>query len=225
MAVSLLEKNGGNNVLDKAQYLKPVTWTSIAMMQPGKEILTYEEGVVPSDMIFKLRVDRPYNLETTFNIDIPTSGCFTVNDEFPVYEFEIVGKTPGEQDAETTLSSLDNINAVPNPYYAYSTYEPSQFDKVVKITNLPATATVTIYSLDGKFIKQFDRDEEVVPRGGANPGVLNSQVLPDLEWDLQNSAGIPIASGVYLIHVAVPGVGEKTIKWFGVNRKFDPAGL
>ena len=82
---------------------------------------------------------------------------------------------------------------------------------------------MTIYSLDGVFIKQFNRDERTMLNEGANPGVSNSQILPDLNWDLENSAGIPVASGIYLIHIAAPDLGlEKTIKWFGVNRKFDP---
>ena len=51
------------------------------------------------------------------------------------------------------------------------------------------------------------------------------QIAPDLEWDMKNSKGIPIASGVYLIHVNAEGIGETTIKWFNVNRKFDPTGL
>jgi len=85
---------------------------------------------------------------------------------------------------------------------------------------------VTIFSLDGKFITQFNRDERSMVVSGANPGVNQTQFLPDLEWDLENSAGIPIASGVYLIHIAAPDLGiEKTIKWFGINRKFDPSGL
>ena len=46
-----------------------------------------------------------------------------------------------------------------------------------------------------------------------------------IEWDLKNNKGIPIASGVYLIHIDAEGLGERVIKWFGVNRKFDPSGL
>jgi len=112
---------------------------------------------------------------------------------------------------------------VPNPYYAYSSYESSALDNTIKITNLPARAVVTIYSLDGLFITQFNRDETKMLNGGTNPGVVNSQILPDLEWNLENSAGTPIVSGVYLIHIAAPDLGlEKTIKWFGVTRKFDP---
>jgi len=30
---------------------------------------------------------------------------------------------------------------------------------------------------------------------------------------------------VYLIHVDAPGVGQRTLKWFGTNRQFDPSGL
>ena len=58
-----------------------------------------------------------------------------------------------------------------------------------------------------------------------NPPVLQTQVTPAIEWDLKNAKGIPIASGVYLIHIDAPGLGERVIKWFGVNRKFDPTGL
>ena len=53
--------------------------------------------------------------------------------------------------------------------------------------------------------------------------LYREQVLPNLEWDLKNAKGIPVASGVYLIHVAAEGIGERTLKWFGINRKFDPA--
>jgi hypothetical protein len=45
--------------------------------------------------------------------------------------------------------------------------------------------------------------------------------LTSLDWDLKNSKNIPIASGTYIIHVNVPGVGEKILKWFGVMRPVD----
>ena len=38
------------------------------------------------------------------------------------------------------------------------------------------------------------------------------------DWDLKNQVGIPIGSGVYIIHVDVPGVGERILKWFGAMR-------
>ena len=33
--------------------------------------------------------------------------------------------------------------------------------------------------------------------------------------------GIPIASGLYVIHINAPGIGEKVIKWFGTMRPID----
>jgi hypothetical protein len=42
---------------------------------------------------------------------------------------------------------------------------------------------------------------------------------------LKNTKGIPISAGVYLIHVDVPGIGERVIKWFGINRTFDSQDL
>jgi len=64
-----------------------------------------------------------------------------------------------------------------------------------------------------------------IPNTGANPGLQSTQINPAIEWDLRNSAAIPVSSGVYLIHIAAEGLGERVIKWFGVNRQFDPAGL
>jgi hypothetical protein len=122
-------------------------------------------------------------------------------------------------------SALDLINVVPNPYYGFSDYEGSQFETIVKITNLPAQCQVTIYSLDGKFIRQYNRNEVGAIPEGLNRALDRAQVTPDLEWDLKNFKGIPVASGVYLIHVAAEGLGERTLKWFGIARQFDPSGL
>ncbi len=64
---------------------------------------------------------------------------------------------PEALDLEVEDNPLDLVNIAPNPYYAYSPYETSQFTQRVKITNLPGECVVTIYSIDGKFIRQFNR--------------------------------------------------------------------
>jgi hypothetical protein len=45
--------------------------------------------------------------------------------------------------------------------------------------------------------------------------------ITSIDWDLKNHARIPVSSGIYLIHVEVPGVGERILKWFGVMRPVD----
>jgi hypothetical protein len=106
--------------------------------------------------------------------------------------------------AELT-DGLDRINVVPNPYYAFSGYESSKLDNRVKITNLPEVCTVSIYNLHGTMVRQF----------------LKADPLTSLDWDLKNERNVPIAGGVYIIHIDVPGVGEKILKWFGVMRPTD----
>jgi len=211
----------------KRDPLKLVTWAGFPLLTEGTELLSYDDGLIPNDVIVKLRVENPYNREEEFDLRSELFNCDAIGD-LPTYEFEIIGKEAAEITASEADSALMNVNVVPNPYYAYSEYESNRLENKIKITNLPNRANVTIYSLDGKFIRQFRRDEQGViqSRNRSNPGINSTQANPDIVWDLKNSKGIPVASGVYLIHVSAPELGaERTIKWFGVNRKFDPAGL
>ncbi len=200
----------------KVNALDNVTWTAMPAVD-NADLTSYGDGLIPNDVTVKLRVDNPYN------VAVGTGE----RDGHPTYliSFEEVASQVLETEEEIN-TALDAINAVPNPYYGYSSYETSQFTNTIKITNLPPQCDVTIFTLDGKFIRQYKRNEEGDNQAiRANPGILTSQITPDLEWDLTNNKGIPVASGVYLIHVDAPGLGERTIKWFGIARQFDPSGL
>ncbi len=205
-----------SNVLKKINGLIQLTWTGIPVVATGSKLNSYRDGLIPNEVTVKVRVANPYQVAEG-------SGF---NDQHPAYKFQLSGVQANEITPGEISQALKAVKVSPNPYYGFSSYESSQFSTVVKITNLPPKCVVTIYSLDGRFIRQYKRDEvrENIT-GRSNPAVLTSQIIPDLEWDLKNSKGIPIASGVYLIHVNAPGLGERTIKWFGVQRKFDPTGL
>ena len=191
---------------------KTVQWTCIPVT---RGLLSYKDGIVPNETTIKLRVENPYEVFTGTN----------AKKGYPTYQFTISGAQAGAIDTpELIANELDAINVVPNPYYAYSAYELSQFTSTVKITNLPSKCVVTIYTLDGKFIRQYRRDEAEAKTKSINPGVNTRQITPALEWDLKNIKNIPVASGTYLIHVS-SDLGERTLKWFGVMRPFDPAGL
>lgn len=107
--------------------------------------------------------------------------------------------------ADQLAEALRILNIVPNPYNAYSEYERSRLDSRVKIINLPEKCTIKIYNMQGKLIKQFKKD--------------SPQTYQD--WLLLNHAGIPIASGVYLIHVEIPDIGERVLKAFIAMRQQD----
>jgi hypothetical protein len=59
--------------------------------------------------------------------------------------------------------------------------------------------------MNGTLIRRFTKDD---------PATI-------IEWDLKNYAGIPISGGMYLVHIEAPGIGEKTVKWFGSLRPLD----
>jgi hypothetical protein len=144
-----------------------------------------------------------------------------VNGFNPMYTFGTgdLANSPGHTNA--AKAALDYINIVPNPYYAFSSYEENQLDNRVKITNLPPECTVSIFTMSGTLVRKFKRD---VPKDNSN-GVVYDEARPNgetsLDWDLKNYKNIPIASGMYLIHVEAPGLGERTLKWFGMIRPID----
>jgi flagellar hook assembly protein FlgD len=126
-----------------------------------------------------------------------------------MYEFDMSGFDVITNNGTAMDSALILINVVPNPYYAYSEYETGKLDSRVKITNLPEECTISIYNLSGTLMRRFEKAGEKT----------------SLDWDLKNQVDIPVAGGVYLIHVEVPDVGERTLKWFGVMRPTDLNGL
>ena len=204
----------------KSSGLQTITWAGMILSQRDVPMLSYADGLIPEDVRVKMRTNNSYQVETG---DKRTGTG--VNNYHPQYRFSIDGLEADGLTEEGVESALDEILVVPNPYYGFSEYETSQFTNTIRVTNLPAKAVVTIYTLEGKFIRQYQRDEVGMTPEGNNRGIRKAQINPALEWDLRNSKGIPVASGVYLIHIQAEGLGERTIKWFGVSRQFDPSGL
>jgi hypothetical protein len=180
------------------------TWVGSGLVNPEHPMLSVEEGLIPNDVRISVRVAKPYSNYAYNNPDISTATG-SVNEWRNIYTFSTKNIATTLNDANTLTSVLDIINVVPNPYYAFSSYETNQLDNRVKITNLPDICTVTIYDLNGNRIRQFKKADKIT----------------SIDWDLKNERNIPIASGTYIIHVDVPGIGEKILKWFGVMRPVD----
>ena len=120
-----------------------------------------------------------------------------------VHTFSTEGYAAKEFDLATQQLRLEDIGIVPNPYKGASSYEVGQFTDEVRFTNLPDVATIRVFTLNGTLIKTINKQ---------SPGVAT------IPWNLTTDHNLPIASGMYLIHVEVPGVGSHTIK-FGVVKK------
>jgi len=174
-----------------------IGWVGSAMLIPGRQLLETDVRIV-------LNVSKPYLPYVTWNGN-PNPFTPERNNGLPLYKFSTDGFATETNVAAVAKSSLDIINIVPNPYYAFSGYETSRLDNRVKFINLPQTCTISIYNVSGTLVRKFRKDND----------------LTYLDWDLKNLTNIPIAGGVYICHVDVPGVGEKVIKWFGSLRPLD----
>jgi len=174
-------------------------WAGVPMLAQGQSWLS-------SDARVKLRVKKPYEVFTTANSSNATPQG---NETRPMYQFNMDAFAAQTNVGDIAKEALELIKAVPNPYYAFSQYESDKLDTRMKITNLPEECTVSIYSVNGTLMRAFEK---------ADPKT-------SLDWDLKNSVGIPVAGGVYLIHINVPDVGEKIIKWYGVTRPTDLGGF
>ena len=182
--LSMQNNSGYKNVFGSC------TWIWEPTLEPFREVLE-------SDVRIEARANKPYRERAE------TKG---ENQGRPRYTFTISQDDMVRVDETNILkSSLDIINIVPNPYYAYSEYETSRLDNRVKITNLPQKCDITIFSMSGQLIKRIQKDTDIT----------------SVDWDLTNHKGVPIASGVYIIHIEIPGVGERILKWFCSMRTQD----
>ncbi len=207
----------GGASFKKTPELKNITWAGMIYPASGTKFLSYKDGLIPNDVTVTMRVNNPYGV---------VKGKGT-NGSHPAYKFSLSGKAATPFANQTQVdSALNFISVVPNPYYGFSAYEINEFTTTIKVTNLPPLCKVSIYTLDGKFIRQFKRDEKpIVYPEILQYGNRSKQITPDLEWDLKNDKNIPVSSGVYLIHVDAGALGQRTLKFFAVNRQFDPSRL
>ncbi len=188
----MLQVEAGNSAVKKSMY-GSISWVAYPMGIPGTQWLS-------TDVTISLRVNKEY--KDFSDITNPTGG---VNGGRPMYSWDMSDIRTELGSADQLTSILDLINVVPNPYKAYSEYERNRIDNRVKITNLPERCTITIYNTQGKLIKTLEKD---------SPETY-------LDWLLVNNKGIPISSGVYLIHVSVPDIGDVVVKAFIAMRQVD----
>lgn len=183
-------------------------WVNIPLLAEGHSLFE-------CDVKVRLRVSKSYQPGYSTTVNVSDLSANPINKNLPVYNFNTADIGTKTANADAAVKALDLINVVPNPYYAYSGYEQATGDNKVKITNIPEKCTVTIYTLNGTLVRTFKVDQPATAKNTMGIAVTS------VEWDLKNQVRIPIASGLYIIHVEVPDVGEKTLKWFGVLRPLD----
>jgi len=85
--------------------------------------------------------------------------------------------------AADTEYDINDIKVVPNPYFNQSLYEPDQFNRMIKFTNLPYDCEIKVFTLAGDHVITLDKE----------PSAASI-----LEWNMLTENNLPLASGVYL---------------------------
>jgi len=162
-------------------------------------VLTPGKSLLSSTATIKLRMNKEYHNYTATG----------QNNGKGMYSWNMDDIATSTRNPNALAEALEMINVVPNPYYAFSEYEQTRLETKVKITNLPEKCNIKIYSSNGKLVRSFKKDSPVT----------------SLDWDLNNHQRIAVASGVYLIHVEVPEIGERVLKLFLGVRQTDLQGI
>jgi hypothetical protein len=167
----------------------------------------FEDGGRSYERIYVTTI--PYDEEALLQdpTDVSTQNvfweCFPVCHTIGRLLVSMGGLGVQREQASALEEALELIAVVPNPYKGVSDYEVSGLEDVVRFTNMPQRATIRIFTLAGTLIKMILKD-------GPSTSV---------DWDLRTDEGLPIGSGMYLIHIEVPDVGDRVIKFGAVKKR------
>lgn len=122
-------------------------------------------------------------------IRIVTNKKITEDD---VYTFTAPSNSYSDEQAKEDVKA---INVFPNPYYAVNPREVNKYERFVTFNHLPDKATLRIFNLAGQLVRTLEKSDP-------------SQYF---QWDLTNEASYPVASGLYIVHIDMPDLGETKI--------------
>jgi hypothetical protein len=191
--LSKLKEVESGNATARRQFYGSLTWIAYPLANQGYE-LDPVKGL-PTTATIKLRINKEYKNYT----------CTGLNGGKPMYSWSMDEIATRVGQSQALQEALDLINVVPNPYNAFSEYERNKIDNRIKITNLPEKCTISIFTANGKLVKRIEKDSPITYQ----------------DWTLTNYANIPVASGVYLIHIEVPNIGQRVLKSFIAMRTVD----
>jgi hypothetical protein len=184
-------------------YIRDIPYASVPWNTPGLLSSDVDPNDLDNQTLGRFGFE-PIDTSYTNNTVIPPQeririrgGRLCPNDVF-TFRVQPVGSAPGT----VVQNDIKKILAVPNPYYAHSAYELTQFDRTLKFTNIPASRKVTIriFNLAGDLVRTIRRE----------PTTADEMANAEIRWDLNTDRALPVGSGLYIYRVDVDGVGSKT---------------
>jgi hypothetical protein len=108
-----------------------------------------------------------------------------------------------EKSENVAKSRLEEINVFPNPYFAHNKAESGYYEQFVTFNGLPEdNCVIRVFTLSGQLVTAINH----------NNGT------PFERWYLQNDEDIPVASGMYIVHIETE-FGAKILKVGVINRE------
>jgi len=112
----------------------------------------------------------------------------TVADKF------VFASNKADTSVDRAKTDIQSINVFPNPYYGFNTSETDRLQKYVTFNHLPQRATIRIFNLGGVILRVIEKDDPT----------------QFLRWNLRNDNNLPVASGVYIVHIDMPDPINRT---------------
>ena len=166
-----------------------------------------EDNVV-NDSLYNYRMDidnvkdgfKYWVALTAFDRGVPEEGVPSLESGIRSNQvMAIPGTTPASNGAE--------VSVFPNPYRGSAIWDgPRDREKYVWFVNLPARATIRIYTLAGDLVKTINFDGRTYDAGdvqGLNTGVERTVAIPGgiCAWDLITDEDQAVATGLYMFSV------------------------
>ncbi len=134
--------------------------------------------------------------EADGNPTLPEAGTVVrfITTKGPKEDLKFWFKAPEhvENNLELAKKDVEKINVFPNPFYAEAQLGPNGFVRYVTFNHLPRHAIIRIFDLGGHQVRKLEKNDA-------------SQFF---SWDLRNSKGKPVGSGLYVVHVEMPELGK-----------------
>ncbi len=126
--------------------------------------------------------------------DVLTVLANHVNSEADVFSFK--SAAPVKNNAALAKQQINLVNVWPNPYAGLNVEERDPVNRFVTFTHLTPTAKIRIFTITGELVQVIEHSDQ-------------SQFE---RWDLRNTDGVPVASGIYIAHVELPSLGQRILK-------------
>lgn len=204
LVLKVLDQYKNSGVIDTSKAVPDHKWTLLGNGEM-EQVFAYESATIdpvnPPAVEPVASKNKDHKIGgITFSGNIPEPGTvIKISAYKPLIGgdvFTVTAPAANTNNLTAAKNNIEKLSVFPNPYFGSHALEESKYDRFVRFIGLPKQATITIVSLSGILIKRYEKSGD-------------SQFL---DWDLKNMDRLPVASGVYIAYIEVPGAGTKVLK-------------